>query len=86
MSNDWDKILKALENPDYKWRTLKGISKDTGIEPDIIKKEIYSNLDSIIKSSIPSEDGEDLYTSRPHYRKKSSFFDKLTSSIKNKAS
>ncbi len=86
MSNDWNQIIKALENPKYKWRTIKGISKETGIDPEIIKKEIYNNLDLIIKSSIPSKGRDDLYTSRPHYRKKSTIFERITSSIINRAS
>ena len=86
MSDEWGQLLKALENSKYKWRTLNGISKETGLDVQIVKDRIDKHLDIIIKSSIPSENGEDLYTTRSHYRNKSSFLEKIKSSIINRPS
>lgn len=86
MNVQWDLIISALENPKYKWRTINGISKEINIDSDIIEKELHRHADIIIKSSIPSTHGEDLYTTRDHYRKKSSIIQRITSSIINKPS
>ena len=86
MIDKWEQILKALENSKYKWRTLNGISKETGLDVQIVKDQIDRHSDTIIKSSIPSEDGEDLYTTRSHYRNKSSFLEKIKISIINRPS
>ncbi len=86
MNNHWKLILIALENHKYKWRTIEGISKETGLEPKTIKNELQNHDELIIQSSIQSINGEDLYTSRAHYRKKSSVIERITSSIINKAS
>lgn len=69
-----EKVITALENPDFDWRTLQGISKEIGIAQEKIK-EIISQLDElIVQSSIPDKDGNDLYTTRKHYNETQSFF------------
>jgi hypothetical protein len=32
MGEEWEGIRKALENPQYKWRTVEGIAKETGYD------------------------------------------------------
>lgn len=86
MNDQWDLIIKALENSKHKWRTINGISKETNLSTEVIEKELHLHADTIIKSSIPSTHGENLYTTRAHYRKKSSIIQRITSSIINKAS
>ena len=67
-----EKVISALENPEYDWRTLKGMSEDIGISQQELK-EIISQLDEIvIKSSTPGKDGSELYTTRDHYYKNQS--------------
>lgn len=86
MNDQWELIIRALENPKYKWRTIGGISKETALTPDVIKNELQKHPDLIIKSSIQSINGEDLYTTRAHYRKNSSIVERLNNSIINKVS
>ena len=48
-------VLKALENPKFRWRTVGGVSGDTGI-PDravreILQKTLASRLLSVISDS-----------------------------------
>jgi len=57
--------------------------QETGLEEDEILKELYAHSDFIIKSSKTSDKGEDLYTTRAHYRQKTSPWKKILSSIKN---
>jgi hypothetical protein len=68
-----EKVISALENSDYDWRTLKGMSEDLGISQEKIK-EIISKLDEIVvQSSTLDKDGNNLYTTRKHYNKTQSF-------------
>ncbi len=78
-------VLKALAKPDYKWRTIAGVAKDTGIATDVVLKVLSATSDQVIKSSIPSADGRDLYTTRKHFREQASLGERLLGVIKNRA-
>lgn len=84
LNQSWPVVLSALENPKFKWRTLEGIVKDTGLDVSTVTANISSNAQVIIKSSIPDPKGNDLFTTREHYREKSSIFERLQSAITNK--
>jgi hypothetical protein len=61
-------IVRALEDERYDWRTIDGLSEQTGI-PETKVKEVLASLEQVIvRSSIPDDSGRDLYTTRRHYR------------------
>jgi hypothetical protein len=78
-------VLKALENPKYKWRTIGGVSQETGLSADQVLEVLGSPSDKIVKSSIPSPEGKSLFTTREHFRKSASTFEKVLSAIKNRS-
>jgi len=80
----WPNVKSALESPEFKWRTLEGIVKETGLDAAMVGASLATNEDAIIKSSIPDEKGNDLFTTRGHYREKSSILDRLENAITNK--
>ena len=80
-SRYWDRIKNSLEDSRYKWRTPRGVAKETGLSIEEVKKAFNWHADNIIKSSIPSDTGEELYTTREHFRKLQSPFVKITSSL-----
>lgn len=80
-SRYWDIIKSSLENNRYKWRTTRGVVKETGLSFEEVEKAFRWHSDQVIKSSIPSDSGEDLFTTRQHYRKFQSPFTKIISSI-----
>jgi len=84
MSDEWEKIKRALENPNYKWRTLEGIAKETKSPVVTITSTFAAHADEVLKSAIPSTDGRELYTTRDHYRQRSTLWDRLESVITNK--
>lgn len=84
MNFENDKILMALENPRYTWRTILGLSKETGLDPSVIAEFISKNNDNIVKSSLKSKNGEDLFTTRNHFRKKAKPLDKLFGAFTNR--
>ncbi len=84
MSEEWITIKKVLENPDYKWRTINGIVKETGLDRMTVVNNIKANEHLIVKSSIPSKDGSNLFTTREHYRILSTPWERIASAITNK--
>jgi hypothetical protein len=77
----WKQVSAALENNKYKWRTIRGVAKELKATEDDVMKVITENASEVIKSSIPAASGEVLYTTRIHYRRKASLFDKIASSL-----
>ena len=77
----WKDVVQALENPKYKWRTLRGVAKQLKSSEEELLKLLTEHENEIIKSAIPAESGEELYTTRRHYRKMTPFIDKVYSSF-----
>ena len=89
MSTQFDSLQEqavkdALENPNYRWRTVEGVASETGIPTQTIEAVIRKNIETVVKSSIPSTKGEALYTTRSHFLKKASLGEKLLGAIKNR--
>ena len=80
-SKHWDKIKRSLENSRYKWRTIRGVIKETGLPIEEVEKAFSWHSDHVIKSSISSDTGEELYTTREHYRRLQSPYTKIISSV-----
>ena len=78
------KIKRALENDKYKYRTLKGISRDAGVSVEVVKRDIASHSDSIVTLTRRNQNGEALYTTRSHYRKKASVGEKIMGALINR--
>jgi hypothetical protein len=83
MTEEWAKIKEALENPKFKWRTIEGITKDTGIDKALVVGIISKHEDDIVKSSIPSKMGEGLFTTRNRYKELATPWQKIKSAIRN---
>ena len=77
----WEDVVSALEDPKYIWRTVRGVSKQLNASQHKIQDLLAEHASEIIKSSIPAESGEELYTTRRHYRRMASPFDKIASSL-----
>jgi hypothetical protein len=61
-------VINSLEDPRYDWRTIEGISKETGLSNSQILGIINGVGNAIVRSSIPDEEGRSLYTTRKHYK------------------
>lgn len=84
MSDEWEQIREALEDPHYKWRTIEGIANDTGIALSTVIESLAAHDDLVFRSSIPTKEGQDLFTTKERYRKTSTVWDRLESAITNK--
>jgi hypothetical protein len=78
------KVWKALENPKYRWRTIPGVAKEEGLPEEVVEEVLKRRRNEIVKSTLPSSSGEDLYTTRSHFIKEASFGEKLLGAFKNR--
>lgn len=79
LSNAKDKLIRALEDPKWDWRTAEGLAKDTGFSPEQVAYLVKSDPDTFIRSRVPDKDGRPLYSTRDHYAQKRGFLDRLRS-------
>ncbi len=56
------KIIRALSNNRWDYRTVEGIEGETKIAADVIRAFLGSRKDIVWKSLIPDRQGRDLYT------------------------
>ena len=64
-NDDWLKVLAALEKPEWDFRTVEGLARDTQLEPGRIELLLHSNR-SRVRQTL-SRDRRVVYTlkSRP---------------------
>ena len=75
-------VLRALENPKYNWRTIKGIAHETGFDEAVVTQIIRGLSmvsDQIVQSSVPDEKGQTLFTTRKHYYETNNLANRLLS-------
>lgn len=82
--NDKEKVIKALEDDRYKWRTIKGIATAARISPAKVEAVLQAQQDKIVRSSINGANGEALYATRRHFKKKSSFGERVMAAMRNR--
>ncbi|SHM38301.1 hypothetical protein [Rhodanobacter sp. OK091] len=58
-----DRVLKALNNSTYKYRTLNGLARDTHLDPEFVKTVLDSST-AVRKSFVKSKSGKQLYASK----------------------
>ncbi len=78
-------VVRALENPKYKWRTLGGIIREAGVTRMEAETILDGLGDKIVRSSVPSVRGEPLFTTRQYYKKSESILSRFTAILRNRA-
>ena len=79
LSEKGRRILTALENPEYNWRTVEGISNETGLGQSEVAEILSSLSDQIVQSSLPNKKGQVLFTTRRQYYRSRSLAERLLS-------
>jgi hypothetical protein len=77
-------VVRALEDPNYEWRTVEGVAEQTGIEEANVRETLEELNGEIIRSSIPDESGRHLYTTRRHYRQTQGLGTRILSALSDK--
>ncbi len=78
-----EKILTAIRESKYVWRTVKGISDDTGITPETIV-HLLETADGFLRAYRPNPKGQTLYTTTEKYRRDAPWTQKLMDALTNK--
>ena len=58
----WKQVLDALSNPQWDFRTISGISKETGLPDQEVDAIINKHREQIRKSIARDNDGKELFT------------------------
>lgn len=82
-SSEYKKVLQALNDERYKYRTIAGIVKSTGLTRVMIKKEISEHGEDIVVLSRRNQKRERLYTTRNHYQSTASFKERVLGAFIN---
>jgi hypothetical protein len=78
-----ERILKAMVESSYRWRTARGIAKDSGVPlPQVL--EFLDRSDLILRARKPNRKGEPLFTTRERYRHEVGLGERILSAITNK--
>lgn len=85
MDRDTQAVISALSETRYKWRTISGISKETGLSVDKIKEIIGAQSDQVVQSSALTPKGEPLFTTREKHHKETSAWSRIGLAIRNRA-
>ena len=81
---DVELVIKALENPNYQWRTVDGLSKETGLPREKIVEVVSALPGQVIRAADLDEKGRPLFTTRRHYRRSSSTSSRILSVLGDK--
>jgi hypothetical protein len=85
MDEDDRKVLAALDNQNFEWRTLSGIAKETDLSVERVTKVVSACGEKIVQASVTSTSGDLLYTSRDKHNKKTSLLKKVSAVLRNRA-
>lgn len=80
----FEEIKRALENPKYKYRTLKGVSNEAHVSIETVEKAVREHSDEIVFLFRKGQNGEALLTTRTHYKKKASLKEKFMGAVINR--
>jgi hypothetical protein len=78
-----DKIIAAINNSEYKWRTPKGIAQSTGIEIEKVL-DILDTSGGIVQARNGNAKGEPLFTTAKKYKENTGLASRVLSAITNK--
>lgn len=68
-SEDVEKVLSALANEAWDFRTVGGLAKETNLSPDTVQAALEQSSEQVRRSAVPGPAGQDLYTlSEPSLR------------------
>ena len=70
--NDWSRVHTALEDPEWDFRTVTGIVKDTGLDRECVERVLDTHRPEIRQTL--SRDGQIIYTLRSRPKKMREIF------------
>lgn len=83
-SEEIEKAKEALDRPEYKYRTIRGMAKETRVNSDSVQDILDFEIDHVVRSGYYNQYGELLYANRDKFKRRS-FIAKLSSALANSA-
>lgn len=77
LSDVYPKVRTALENPKYKYRTVSGIAKELKIGQDVVARALRENPGDLVVLYRRGQNGEQLFTTRQHYKNNTSIIERV---------
>lgn len=86
LDEDGQRVVRALENPRWDWRTIDGIVEETGIDRYKVANILtfLPNIVDIVQSSMPDKKGRALFTTRRHYNSRQNFANRILSAFSDR--
>lgn len=84
MNEIGEKVFKALDNPEFKWRTIKGITDETGLDFEVVYDCVCQNRDQIVESVVPDVRNRPLYTTRANWLRQATWWDHIRAILRNR--
>ncbi len=78
-----DRIVQAIKTSQYRWRTPRGIAKDSGV-PHPQVTEILDQSDLFIRARKGNARGESLYTTKERYTTDVTLGQRVLAAVTNK--
>lgn len=83
-----DAVLKAAENPNYKWRTVSGLARETGLDPATVEEVLRCDKGcNFVLARTKGDNGHPprrAVTTRRHYLAFASPGQKLRAAFRNR--
>ncbi|MGO9123339.1 MAG: hypothetical protein ACLP6G_00485 [Terriglobales bacterium] len=77
-----NRVIAALENPKYDWRTVGGVASEVGASKDDVAALLGAMPDIVVRAS--DDKGRTIFTTREHYERTHGLGDKLLSALADK--
>jgi len=77
-----ERILQSLQDPNWDYRTVDGIAKETGEAASNIEAFLEAHPESVWKSRIPDRQGRSLYTVKGRRAQSKEFWRALSTYIR----
>lgn len=78
-------MIRAVNSSTYRWRTPRGIAKDTGLPPQQVL-ELLDRSDAFVRAKKGNARGEPLFTTTEKYKSETPLSRRLLNAITNKIS
>ena len=80
-------VIKALESPKYRWRTVRGIAKEAKLSESVVITTVNSlrQAGKVVRSQVPSDTGEELFTTRKRFRESAPLSERLLAALRNRS-
>lgn len=83
-SKIYTKVINSLEKNNYKYRTLEGMSKETGLSQNKIWDVIQKHPDEVVELYRTDKFGRKLFSTRRKYKKVTGVSEKIIGVLLNR--